>query len=265
MNKLTRENVLNIKSLLKAGVAAVAFAAAAAVPVHAEVFQDFTVTYGGTTITADKITGGYYEVFTVTGPTTFATSAYATVNSFYANEGADFVPNLSGATYGLYATFVATGNIVGDGTSFQGTTGTINLYLDKYVGGPTTLALPGAGGSEIIRGKTGDDLLLASTSSFQFGSGHNFPGSTQAANGDFSLTFTDFSLTADGAAYFIAPNPFYLQFTIDGNFGSFPLPGINGSSNISGASNVTFVPEPGIIALFGIALLGLGLTRRRIK
>lgn len=259
-----RENIMNIKNILKSSVSAFALAAAVAVPAHAEVFQDFTVTYEGKTVTADKITGGYTEIFTVTSPTTFATSAYATLNSFYQNEGTVFVPNFSGATYGLYATFVATGNIVDNGSTFEGTSGTINLYLDKYVGGPTTLSLPGTGGSQIGRGpNAGDDQLLASTSSFQFGSGHNFPGATQAANGDFSLTFTDFLLTPEGESYFIAPVPFYLQFTIDGNFGSFPLPSLNGSSTITGAANVTFVPEPGMTALFGIALLGLGMARRR--
>lgn len=256
---------MNVKSLLKSSLSAIALAAAVVVPAHADVFQDFTVTYNSNTVTADKITGGYTEIFTVTGPTTFATSAYATLNSFYANEGKDFVPNFSGATYGLYATFIATGNIVGDGSSFEGTTGTINLYLDKYVGGPTVLGLPSAGGGNITRNKADDDLLLATTSSFLFGSGHNFPGTTEAANGDFSLTFTDFSLTSDGASYFIAPNPFHLKFTIDGNFGSFPLPNVNFSSIITGASNVTFVPEPGMVGLFGIALLGLGMARRRTK
>jgi hypothetical protein len=136
--------------------------------------------------------------------------------------------------------------------------------LDKF-SGVTGFALPSVGGQPIVLTNNSDDLLLASTSTFQFGSGHNFPGGAQAANGDFSLTFNDFSLTSDGEAYFVSPTPFYLQFTIDGNFGSFPLPGVGSSTTgpITGATNVTFVPEPGMVGLFGIALLGLGLTRRR--
>jgi hypothetical protein len=254
-----RENVVNIKSIIKSSVSAIALAAAVAVPAHAEVFQDFNVTYGGVTITADKITGTYAEIFTATSATTFTTSAYAWLTTFTSNEGLGSPKTTK--NHNLYATFTADGNILGGGSTFQGTTGKINLYLDPSE--DTTLVLPGVGGAIINRGNIGDDFELASTSTFLYGSGHNFPGMTQAANGDFSLTFNDFALTTKGEAYFTSPVPFHMQFTIDGNFGSFPVPGLNGSSIITGAANVTFVPEPGIAALFGIALLGLGLTRRR--
>jgi hypothetical protein len=257
--KLTRENVVNIKSLLKTGVSAVALAAAVAVPAHAEVFQDFTVTYGGHTVTADKLNGGYSEIFTLGAGNTFKTSAYATLGQFFKNEGLDFVDFTEG--YRLYATFTATGNILDGGATFQGTTGKIALFLDPLKN--TTLGLPGVGGAPINVGNVDDDIPLASTSTFQFGSGHTFPGNSQNANGDYSLTFTDFLLTSAGKDYFIAPVPFYLQLTIDGNFTNFPPPDANGNSVFNGGANVSFIPEPSMVGLFGIALLGLGLSRRR--
>lgn len=254
---------MNIKLLLKAGVSAVALAAAVAVPAHAEVFQDFTVTYGGKSYTADKITGSYTEIFSLTSATTFSTSAFSTLNTFTSNEGTvPVLPNSAGSTYGLYATFIATGNILNDGAFFQGTSGKINVYLDKF-DGVTGLSVPSAGGQDIVRTNADDDLLLASTSSFKFGSGHVYPGSELFANGDYSLTFTDFLLTADGEKYFTSPVPFHLQFTIDGNFTNFPPPDANGNSVFNGGANVSFIPEPSMVGLFGIALLGLGLTRRR--
>lgn len=259
---------MNIKNVIKHSfsVAAVAIAAIA-VPAHADVFPDFQITQGSTTFTADKISGSYTEIFTVTSPTTFSTSAYSNLNGFTSNDGTvSVLPNTINSAYGLYATFTATGNILNNGANFQGLTGTINLYRDNFRDGlATTLALPGTGGQEIILTRNADDELLASTSTLLFGSGHNFPGATNAANGDFSLTFDNFLLTAAGNAYFSGPaNPFYKQFTIDGNFSSFTLPEVGSSnSRITGANNVFFVPEPGMTALFGIALLGFGFSRRR--
>lgn len=265
--KLTRENHMNIKHLVKYSLSIAALAVAAiAAPAHADVFQDFQITQGGVTFTADKISGSYSEIFTVTSPTTFSTSAYSNLNGFTSNEGMVAVlPNKINSSYGLYATFTATGNILNGGTSFQGLTGVINLYKDAFKNDVATgLALPGTGGLDIIRTHEGDDKLLASTSTLLFGAGHNFPGSTTAANGDFSLTFTNFELTEAGKKYFVSPLPFYSQFTIDGNFSSFTLPSVGSSSSlITGATNVFFVPEPGMAALFGIALLGFGFSRRR--
>lgn len=273
---------MNIKITFKKALAGVAVAAAAiAAPVHAE-FLDFTVNENGvpvvpaafqpllSTFVADKISGQYNEVFTVTGPGTFATAAYTTLGIFSKNEGANAIQgNALNTVYQLYATFSATGNITNAGAGFQGTTGTINLYLDSFRsgvagGGVTGLTLPANGLGAVGRTNTADDYLIASTSTFNFGQGHNNPGNQNQANGDFSLNFTDFVLTAIGQNYFVAPNPFYMNVTIDGNFGTFPLPGLNGSANITGASNAFFVvPEPGMLALMGIGLFGLALKKRR--
>jgi hypothetical protein len=257
---------MNIKHLVKYSLSVAALAVAAiAVPAHADVFLDFKVTQANTTFTADKISGSYTELFTVTGANTFSTSAYSKLTGFLSNDGTvTLSPNNINATYGLYATFTATGNILNGGANFEGTSGVVKLYKDNFTNASevTGLALPTIGGAEILRTNAGDDNLLASTSTLLFGSGHNYPGGTTAANGDFSLTFDNFLLTSFGKDYFSSPNPFFEQFTIDGNFSSFSVP-TTGSSIITGANNVFFVPEPDMVALFGIALLGFGFSRRR--
>jgi PEP-CTERM motif len=261
-------NVYMNKVLPKRSLSVVALAVAAfAAPAHADVFQDFQITAAGKTFIADKISGNYSEILTQTSATTFTTTAYSNLTGFTSNDGmVAVVPNNIGSAYGLYATFTATGNVLNNGSTFQGTTGSVTLYRDNFAGGvATTLALPSAGGGAVVRGNAGDDEILATSTKFTTGEGHNFPGATTAANGDFSLNFSDFTLTQAGRGYFTSPNPFFfMQFTIDGNFSSFPLPGVGGSTTITGADNIFFaVPEPTSIALLGLGLAGLGLSRRR--
>src|SRR5207253_10238765 len=142
---------------------------------------------GGPSFTADKITGAYQEVFTLTSPTTFATTAFASLTTFTANEG---TPPPVFVTNNLYALFTATGNVLGGGSTFQGTTGQVQLWRDN--GPQTTFTLPASAPGSVTTANASTDTLLASTSSFLFGEGHNFPGALTAANGDFSLNFTNF-------------------------------------------------------------------------
>lgn len=247
--------VANIKRSLSILTLAVASLAASA---HAEVVQEFTVNQNGTTFTANRMVMGYQEILTVDSASTFKTSAFAAAPVFWADEASLPV----GTDLNVYAIFLATGQVINNGGKFVGTSGSIQLYLDR--GPRSALALPAVGGAaiKVTNGET--DLLLASTDTFSFGSGSLNLGKVTDANGDFSLTFNDLLLTTAGAAYFTSPAPFYMQLTIDGNFSSARPISPNGpSSFISGAANVFFVPEPSAVALFGIALLGLGLSRRR--
>ena len=248
----------------------------------AQSFPNFTVDESviagalGQNFTADKITGNYVEVISFAGSETsgtFNVSLKWNAGQFVANDGSTPVASQLGTSssqYGLYALYQGTGtfNTTASGTVFSFTPGgSLNLFADADSN--TVFGQPANGALGFTTTNDADDVLIA-TGTPTSGEGRLDPslstcGITNGINcGSFGASST-FNLTAAGSQYFVAPNPFYNISFQSGQLNNFNPTGtqvINGSLDVifGGSSEV---PEPATVAMVGLGLLGLGLSRRR--
>jgi hypothetical protein len=98
------------------------------------------------------------------------------------------------------------------------------------------------------------------------GNGFLDAANSQCGGGIFCGAFgstTSFNLTNTGSGFFVAPSPFYSLSFQSGQLNNFTP---SGRQVVNGSLDVVFaVPEPTSVALLGLGLVGLGLSRRRSK
>jgi hypothetical protein len=249
------------KTIIAASIAAASIFSGTAAAAEAP-FNQFTVAPGGiySNFTADNITGKYTEQATFNLDGSFNVSLRWTAGQFATDQGNTTLQAFEtglGSSYGLFATYSASGNYsTTNGVTtftFQPGSGALQLFLDTDLRSPAGDVLLGFGDPIDGEGSLTPGVSTCSSSGINCGS--------------FGASST-LQLTEAGSQFFILPNPFYSVTFQSGQLNTFePI----GSQTINGSLDVTFgglpaeVPEPASVGLLGLGMLGLYAARRRNK
>lgn len=164
--------------------------------------------------------------------------------------------------YGVYGTFTATGNSTFNAGVIDSTFSSFSVQLFLDANGDTSVNTA-AGGA--IGGSTADD--------FQIALGSLNPGGVNSSSTNLNGLLGDFEALIDftSTSPYFQGSPFSLLLALDGTVnvlqapgGAFPAPGVyNIGVEGDGRGIFNAVPTPASLGLFGAALVGLALIRRR--
>ncbi|MBZ2206120.1 flocculation-associated PEP-CTERM protein PepA [Massilia soli] len=176
--------------------------------------------------------------------------------------------------YSMYFVFSAAGNTALSGSTIDGTFTSFNytMYVDRNM--DTIISDAQAGGADqsiAVSGGNADDVAVL-TGSLREGGFHIAQG---LANGDFNVIATAFAMNgffggeafASGQAYtdINGVNSIIRGIPQGNPFANTTDITIDGSGNTSFEPIEGEVPEPGSLALFGLALAGVAFARRNKK
>jgi len=231
---------------------------------------------------------GVIDIAAAAGATTYAESGSLRVESFSlaGNQiNGTGVNKGGGGNYDIYAIYTIAGagawavpGVIFNATSF--TTFSVSLYAAPSSGGAPTIATP-TSGSDATGGIThgagafllGTSTIINQPSNFAFAALN--PGGTASTALSVLIDFTAAAGTAGATGFFFAPDPFIITIGAAAGGQSNNTNWVNNgagirittaASNPGGGSLAFGVPEPGMLTLLGISLVGLAAVgRRRMK